>query len=503
VFLQITVYGVLSGVISWLVIYCLLKLKWAQSSGKQPQHHHTNTETIPRIGGIGIIAGLLITYSVCFFQLDTDGSRPLTHFAVIGGASLAFLLGLFDDFHPLKAKFKLLVQILIALIVYQCGLSISRMTLPFTSFIIELESLGLLLTILWFVSIMNLINLIDGLDGLAGGIGLMLMILLAYLGIQQGFSLSSVLAFGMIGSILGFLLHNFPPAKCYMGDSGAYLIGFMIAALSLLNSQKGAVMAAMIGPVMALALPILDVVFALFRRGVRGLPLFRPDRGHIHHLLVRMGLSHRNAVLALYAISLFALLCGLAALVERGRHLPVFLGFAFVVVLFVLRGQNISTNSMLVFLADSLQSRRNIRNALYLKDWLIAEAERADKIEHFWSDFQFVLKKMGICRAKLTIKDEMREFNLPQFLDDTSHLWVETHEIQHTPHLISLKLYGEKDNLSKDQFSLLADIATEAWTKAVQKWQELHQCPATFDAVASESEDYRYEKARNLYRPTY
>ena len=103
----------------------------------------------------------------------------------------------------------------------------------------------------WFVAVMNLINLIDGLDGLAGGIGLMLMILLAYLGLQQNMSFPSILAFGMIGAILGFLIHNFPPAKCFMGDSGAYLIGYMIAALSLLNSQKGAVMAAMVGPIMA------------------------------------------------------------------------------------------------------------------------------------------------------------------------------------------------------------------------------------------------------------
>lgn len=503
-FFQILVYSFSGGVASWLTIYCLLKLGLGRVVSGQLQHHHTHKEVIPRIGGVGVAIGLLVAYVICFFQFGTESADPLIHFAVVGGASAAFLLGLIDDFYPLGAKLKLLVQILIAVGVYNCGLSISRMMIPSTSLIIELNSLGLILTVIWFVSIMNLINLIDGLDGLAGGIGLMLMVLLAYLGIQQGHSFSSVLAFGMIGAILGFLLHNFPPAKCYMGDSGAYFIGYMIAALSLLNSQKGAVMAAMIGPALALALPILDVMFALFRRGVRGLPLFRPDRGHIHHLLVKMGFSQRKAVVALYGISLFALLGGLVAWIESGRHLPIFFGFAFVVILFVLRGQNISTNSLLVFLDDSLQSRRDIRTALHLKDWLIAEAERADKIAHLWSDFQFVLKKMGICRAELTIGDEKREFYIPQTLPKGSEsLWKEVREMRQNPHVGPLTLYGEKESLSKNQFSLLVDIATEAWTKAVQKWQEVNGRPATFDAVAKEPEDYRSQKSRNLYRPTY
>lgn len=503
-FFQITGYILLSGVVSWLAIYCLLKFWSGRTASEQLQHHHTHTEAIPRIGGVGIVMGLLVTYTLCFFQLNPGDNKTLMHFAVLGGAIGAFLLGLIDDFHPLEAKVKLLGQIMIAVLVHQCGLSIDRVTLPFTSYIIELEFIGLFLTIIWFVSVMNLINLIDGLDGLAGGIGLMLMILLAYLGMQRGFSFSSILAFGMIGAIVGFLLHNFPPAKCYMGDSGAYLIGYMIAALALLNSQKGAVMAAMIGPVLALALPILDVTFALFRRGVHGLPLFRPDRGHIHHLLIRTGLSRRNAVLALYAISLFALLGGLAVAIERGRHFPIFLGFAFVVILFVLRGQKISTNSLLVFLADSLQSRRDIRNALYLKDWLIAEAERADKITHLWSDFQFVLKKMGICRAELSIGEETREFYIPHTpSSDSEDLWMETHEIQQNSHIVRLNLYGEKESLSKNQFALLVDIANEAWTKAGQKWLEVNDGPATFDAVAKDPESYHDQKSRNLYRPTY
>ena len=473
-------------------------------SGSQLQQHHTHTELVPRVGGLGIAAGLLATCVICFFQLTSEDDETFIRFAVVVGATGAFLLGLVDDFYPLGAKVKLLAQILIAIFVYQFGLSIDCVTLPFTSYTVELEFIGLFLTILWFVSVMNLINLIDGLDGLAGGVGLMLMVLLAYLGIQRSFLFSTVLALGMIGAILGFLFHNFPPAKCYLGDSGAYLIGYMIAALAVLNSEKGAVVAAMFGPVLALALPICDVMFALLRRNFRGLPLFRPDRGHIHHLLLRMGFSRRNAVLVLYAISLFALLGGLAVSIERGRYFPIFLGFAFVVFLVMLRGKSISTNGLLILLADSLQSRRDIRNALYLKDWLIAEAERADKVAHLWSDFQFVLKKIGICRAELSIGEETREFYIPHTPSkDSEYLWTEHRAIKKNPQSVALKLYGEKENLSQNQFVLLVDIATEAWTKARKRWQEINGCPATFEAVAKDSESYHDQKSRNLYRPTY
>jgi UDP-GlcNAc:undecaprenyl-phosphate GlcNAc-1-phosphate transferase len=307
----------------------------------------------------------------------------------------------------------------------------------------------------------------------------------------------------MIGAILGFLFHNFPPAKCYMGDSGAYMIGYVIAALSLMNAEKGAVLAALIAPALALALPIVDVAFALIRRGIQGLPLFRPDRGHIHHRLMGTGLSRRNTVLVLYAISLFALVGGLLAFADRGRYLPIFLGFAFVVILFTLRGQKISAASMRVVLSDSLQSRQDTRNALYLKNWLVVETERADSATHLWSDFRFVLKKMGFCRAELKMGEATRDFYVPHTPhDDLDLLWQETHDSAgEVP--VELTLYGEKDNFSEKQFELAADIAAEAWASARSKWKEVNGSAMDFDSVAKESTDYKRQKARNLYRPTY
>mgnify|MGYP005842561561 CR=1 FL=1 len=486
---------------SWLVIHLLLVSGLGQGGTRDVQHHHTHTGVIPRIGGVGLIAGFGLTYVLCFIYLDSTDNRSLIHFSIFAGAGAAFLLGLIDDFFPLGAKIKLIAQVIIAVAAHQCGLSIDRVVIPFTQIPFDFGAFSMVLTVIWFISIMNLINLIDGLDGLAGGIGLMLMLLLTYLAFEAHIAISLILALGMTGAILGFLFHNFPPAKVYMGDSGAYMIGFVIAALSLINSEKGTVLAALIAPVLALALPIADVAFAILRRGLKGLPLFRPDKGHIHHRLIRAGLSSQRTVLVLYAVSLFALTGGLLAFAYQGRFLPIFLGFAFVVILFTLRGQRITPGLVKNRMVESLQMRQDARNALYLRDWLIVEVDRVDSGKNLWADYRFVLKKMGFCRAELSIEGDQRSF----FVTDTPHanvdlLWQETHNIgEHT----RLVLYADKDNFSDKQFEILSDVAAEAWTKSIQRWKEINGTALDFDAQAQPPNTYRQQKARNLYRPTY
>ena len=486
---------------SWLVIHLCLAGGLGQGGDAEPQHHHTHTGVIPRIGGLGIVLGFALTYVLCFFFLDGQDNKSLIHYGIFIGAAASFLLGLIDDFRPLGARVKLLGQIIIAMIAHECGLSIQAIGIPFFELVLPLGYFSIVVTVIWIVAIMNLINLIDGLDGLAGGIGLMLMALLAFLAYEGGVAISLILALGMIGSILGFLFHNFPPAKVYLGDSGAYLIGFVIAALSLINAEKGTVLAALIAPVLALALPIADVAFALVRRGIKGLPLFRPDQGHIHHRLIRSGLSRQKTVVLLYAISLFALVGGLFAFAYQGRFLPIFMGFAFVIILFTLRGHNISLGLVRNILNDSFQARHDTRNALYLRDWLILEAERADTGQNLWADYRFILKKMGFCRAELTIRGVERTF----FIPDTPH--ADKTKMHYQSHPLSseacLQVYAAKDNFTETQFRILSDVAAEAWTKAAIRWKELNGAPLNFESKATEATTYRQQKAQNLYRPTY
>lgn len=488
---------------SWLVVHCLLAVGFGQGGDANPQHHHTHTGIVPRIGGVGIICGFGITYLLTFFLLDEVDNKSLIHYAVFGGGVAAFFLGFIDDFHPLGAKLKLLAQIIIAIIAHECGLTIENLTLPFIGVVPDLGLLGMAFTVFWFVAMMNLVNLIDGLDGLAGGVGLMLMAMIAYLGIEKGVAFSSILAIGMAGATLGFLFHNFPPAKVYMGDSGAYLIGYVIAALSLINSEKGTVVAAMVAPVLALALPIADVAFAMLRRGIKGLPLFRPDRNHIHHRLIRAGFSHRNTVLVLYGVSLCALIGGLMVFASQGRYLGILLGFAFVVILLTLKGQKITATTVQLLLTDSLQARKDTKNALFLKDWFIVEAERADSGKNLWSDYRFILKKMGICRVEMQISKTEKTFFVPNTAhDEIELLWVATHTVRGASDA-ELTLYAEKAFFSERQFSLMCDIATEAWTKAGVRWKEVNECPLDFEAKAKDASNYRAQKSQALYRPTY
>jgi hypothetical protein len=208
-------------------------------------------------------------------------------------------------------------------------------------------------------------------------------------------------------------------------------------------------------------------------------------------------------VLVLYFISLCGLLAGLLSLAERGRYLPIFIGGAFVVVLFTLRGQKITASSLSLSVNQSLQSRHGTRNALYLKKWLLVEIERADSAKHLWADFRFVLKKMGFCSAELQLGEETRRFFVPGTPHDAPELlWGETHET-HGEVEVALTLYGSKDNFSEEQFALIADIAAEALLDLRAKWKELNGAAFDFDAVAKEPENYRKQNARNLYRPTY
>ena len=159
----------------------------------------------------------------------------------------------------------------------------------------------------------------------------MLMVLLAYVGHQSG--TIELLVAGMVGALLGFLRFNFPPARIYLGDGGAYFLGFQIGLFAILSSHKGTVFAALTAPLFVLALPILDTALAILRRGLRGLPIFRPDRKHLHHQMLGMGLSRRKVVLYFYAITLIFLVMGFAAFWSRGQLIPVLMGLATLILL--------------------------------------------------------------------------------------------------------------------------------------------------------------------------
>ncbi len=263
-------------------------------------------QPIPRLGGIAIVGafyvpliGLLFTDAGVGRLFYADARQAVGLLA--GGAAIA-AVGIYDDVKGAGAKLKFAVQFAVAGFVYWLGFRIDVLANPFGD-AIALGWLGLPFTMLWIAGVINAINLIDGLDGLAGGVALVSVVTTFVAAVLHGEPLMALSAAALAGAVLGVLRYNFTPASIFMGDTGSMFLGFVLATTSIESHHKSSTAVAIIVPVIALGLPIADTLLAVARRAVRGLPLFRADRDHIHHRLLARGLSHRQTVLVLYAVS--------------------------------------------------------------------------------------------------------------------------------------------------------------------------------------------------------
>ena len=242
--------------------------------------------------------------------LQLVAREPCLICIAVGGA-LVFALGLLDDKRGIRAWIKFGVQALAAAIVYFGGVQIQSVSLPGLG-AFKLGILGLPVTVLWVLLVINAINLIDGLDGLAAGVSFFACMVLVVLGVIGGNYLVATLMAALAGAIFGFLRYNFNPAVVFMGDGGSYFLGFMIATVGILGAIKSQTAAALLIPVIALGVPLLDTIWATIRRFLMGRRIFQADREHFHHRLLKLGYSHRKAVLVLYAATIG---CGVLALV--------------------------------------------------------------------------------------------------------------------------------------------------------------------------------------------
>ncbi len=282
---------------------------------------HVHTIPLPRLGGVAIYTSFMIAVGATIFVLgrvDTSVALPLkSTLTLLGPALIIFLLGLYDDLYGIGPYGKFGVQAASATLLYLGGFGIHRLALVSSGR--ELDSfVGLPLTILWVLLITNAFNLIDGLDGLAAGSALFSTIVVLILSLVFSNSMVTCFAIALAGATLGFLRFNFHPASIFLGDSGSLFIGFMLSAMALAGSQKAPTMVAVAIPVVSLGLPILDVALAVVRRFLVGKPLFSGDNHHIHHKLLRRGLSQREAVLILYVVTAGFGFLSLVMLHQRG-----------------------------------------------------------------------------------------------------------------------------------------------------------------------------------------
>lgn len=284
------------------------RLALALGAVDTPSGRRVHASRIPRLGGLAIIAGFFVPLLV-LFALNTSVaqmffSRPVLVAGLVIGSLTCAGLGAFDDIVGVGAKVKLLVQSAAAAVAFFAGFRIELVTLPWGP-TVALGWMALPATVLWIVAIVNAINLIDGLDGLAGGVAFFACITNFVVAWMSGNVLITLLAATLAGAIVGFLWHNFNPATIFMGDTGSMFLGFVLATTSLVGSvsQKGQTAIAILVPILALGLPIMDTLLAMVRRFLERRSIFSPDRGHIHHRLLDMGITHRRAVLILYGAS--------------------------------------------------------------------------------------------------------------------------------------------------------------------------------------------------------
>jgi UDP-GlcNAc:undecaprenyl-phosphate GlcNAc-1-phosphate transferase len=223
---------------------------------------------------------------------------------LIGGA-IVTLVGALDDRYDLSPKVKLLGQVIAATVVVASGVRMDFVTIPFGDGT-QIGWIGIPITILWIVGVTNAINLIDGLDGLAAGVSAIATGTILALALMMGNVTVAILSAVLLGSILGFLVFNFHPAKIFMGDSGALFLGFTLATLSVLGFKQ-ATLVSFVVPLFILGVPLSDTFFAIVRRVHNRMPISAADKNHLHHCLLALGLSHRNTVLVIYGIAaLFA-----------------------------------------------------------------------------------------------------------------------------------------------------------------------------------------------------
>ena len=281
-----------------------------------PNDRRVNKKPMPRLGGLAVISGFLVSIIYLLITTSLEGKINLfdeeDYYLKLTGFFIGIvILGIvcyIDDVKGIPSYAKLAAQIVAAIIVVAFGIKIEDISIPFIESKIEIGGVfSYILTVCWIIGITNAINLIDGLDGLSSGVTLISCLSLLMVFALNGSPLIAIILItALAGAIVGFLPFNFSPAKTFIGDTGSNFMGFSLAIISILGVAKTYTALVLIAPIIILAMPIFDTLFAIFRRIIKGKSLkavFKPDKGHIHHKLMAKGYTQKQAVLIMYGIT--------------------------------------------------------------------------------------------------------------------------------------------------------------------------------------------------------
>ena len=285
----------------------ILKLAHHKEWLDNPNHRSVHKDPVPRLGGVGIFLSFFLAMGIAYAWDTLAGgilpaeAKSWTSLLVLLGLLSTFLLGLLDDFIQFRAIYKFLLQMLGAFLAIGAGLTVTELTVPFTSIVINLGPFGPFLTLLWIIGITNAVNLIDGMDGLAGGYSVLAFSMVGVTMAMTGHWFAATGCFVIVGAVLGFLVFNFPPAKIFMGDAGSLSLGYFLAILTLWGGPTDSLFHHLwILPFTIVLIPVGDTTSAILRRLRQRVPIWSPDKEHTHHKLLRMGFTTRQVLAIIY-----------------------------------------------------------------------------------------------------------------------------------------------------------------------------------------------------------
>ena len=336
--IKLIIIVLVTGVFGVLIMPLMKKIAFMIGATDKPTeeegHRHIHKKEIPKLGGVAVFLSFLLGY-----MLFGKYSHQMN--SILIGSFIVILTGIVDDITSIGAKKVFGHLVAASIVTFYGGLLLQNITA--FGYAIHFGLLAYPITILFIIACMNIINLIDGLDGLSGGIAAIFYLTMGIICILQGRfgTLEILLCFIMLGSTLGFLMHNFYPATIFAGDCSTFQ-GYMIAMISLLGF-KGAALTSLFVPLLILAIPILDTLFAIIRRTLRKQPIFSPDKDHIHYQLINMNLSQKSTVLVIYAINVLFSLASIFYVLQASKiSIALYILLFIIIVLFVLKTNIIS-----------------------------------------------------------------------------------------------------------------------------------------------------------------
>lgn len=359
--------------------------------------------SVPRLGGLAIfvafyapLIGLLVVDSGMGYLFTRDISKALG--LLLGGLPIV-VLGAYDDVVGARATQKFIVQFGVAFALYALGFRISAVSTPF-GFTVHLGWMGFPLTCIWIVGLINAMNLIDGLDGLASGVAFFAAATTLAVAWVRGDALMMLFMASLTGSVLGFLVFNFNPATIFMGDTGSMFLGYVVGVTALQTNTKGEATVALLTPVLALGIPIMDTLLAMLRRALRAQPMFVGDREHIHHRLLARGLSHRGAVLVIYAASLLFGLMALGASLGKGANITIMLIAAGVVTVVGIRALSKESGEGRKTWAE--HRRQNLRLRRLVRDFQ-SQVKAAATVAELWDALVDAARRADAARLRVEV----------------------------------------------------------------------------------------------------